>query len=115
MSIANSDEIEHLKRKLEEITAERDSLLAENRRLIQATKDYVDLSQIPGLNPASYTTPSTNTIKKQSFSLIQNINSSVPEKIQLFRSLFRGREDVSSWTPSLGQNRGTVKVESCYG
>ena len=25
------------------------------------------------------------------------------------------KKEVTSWTPSLGQNRGTVKVGSCYG
>jgi hypothetical protein len=48
MSLDNSDEIERLKRELEEVTAERDYLLAENRRLIQNTKDHAASSQIPG-------------------------------------------------------------------
>lgn len=94
MSLDNSDEIERLKRELEEVTAERDYLLAENRRLVQATKDHAASNQIPGLKPASYTTPSTDTIKTQGSSPLLNINSSVPDKIRLFRSLFHGREDV---------------------
>lgn len=108
MSLDNSDEIERLKRKLEEVTAERDFLLAENNRLIQTTKDHADSSQIPDLKPASYKTPTTNTItKKQSSSPLPNNNSSVPEKIRLFRSLFRGREDVY---PLMWQNKKTLKI-----
>ena len=80
--------LKRLKRELEKVTAERDLLLANNRRLIQTTKDHADSSLITGSNPASYTSSSTNTIKIPNSSPLLNINSSGIEKIQLFRSLF---------------------------
>jgi hypothetical protein len=107
MSLDNFDEIERLKRELEEVTAERDFLLAEHRHLVQTTKDHADSSQIQGLKPTSYTIPSTNTITKQSSLSLVNSKSSIPEKIRLFRSLFHGREDVY---PVMWQNKSSNKI-----
>jgi superfamily II DNA or RNA helicase len=107
MTLDNSDEIQRLKRELEKVTAERDRLLADNRRLIQTTKDHADSGQISDIKPTSYAAPLTNPKKILGSSPLLNTNSSVPDKIRLFRSLFHGREDVY---PLMWQNKKTLKV-----
>jgi superfamily II DNA or RNA helicase len=88
-------ELERVRRQLEEVTAERDKLLAENRRL---RRDCSISPQEPGkmsLSPASVRPDSPPVTGKQATgSLIVNNESPLSEKVRLFRSLFRGREDV---------------------
>ena len=107
MPFDNSDEIEHLKQELEEITAERDFLLAENRRLTQTAKDTPDSNRVTGFRSVNDLVPSTNAIQKPGSTTLLNNDSSVIEKIRLFRSLFHGREDIY---PLMWQNKTTLKV-----
>ncbi len=107
MPFDNSDEIERLKRELEEVTAERDYLLAENRRLTQTPQDTTASDRITGFKSVSDLIPSTNTIKEHGSMPLLNSDSPVIEKIRLFRSLFHGREDVY---PIMWQNKTTLKV-----
>ncbi len=96
----NSEELEWLRRQLKEITAERDRLLSEIRRL---HRDYSikpeELGQISlsltGTSPASLpaaTEPATG-------SMAVNNESPLHDKLRLFRSLFHGWEDVFARLP----------------
>ena len=90
MSIDDSSEIERLRRELEEITAERDHLLRENRRLIQTSQvKQVPIPTIP-TELVNKATPSTNAEQFDHISSLSN-ESPLAEKIRLFRSLFHGR------------------------
>ena len=91
----SSEELEQLRRQLQEVTAERDKLLVENRRL---RRSYSAGTQVPEkvksspsrMKPVSL----ISTSKANNGSTAINKNSPSPEKVKLFRSLFRGREDV---------------------
>ena len=107
MSFDDSSEIECLKRELQKAKAERDYLLAENRRLTQFEKakqcgisaDSNELAKETGL-PV--------TIAGQANSILSvSSESPSPEKVELYQSLFRGREDVYA---RLWQNKRTLKV-----
>jgi hypothetical protein len=50
MPFDNSDEIERLKQELEEVTAERDFLLSENRRLTKTAINNTASDRISGVN-----------------------------------------------------------------
>lgn len=91
MSFDDSSEIERLKQELQEVKAERDYLLAENRRLIQFEKarqggisaDSNELTVETGLPLAA---------AKQSISILSiSSESASPEQVELYQSLFRGR------------------------
>ena len=105
MSLDDSSEIERLRRELKKITAERDYLLVENRRLTQT-------SQVKQTNRATTNelvkevAPSINATKKSDSISSLNSESPLAEKIRLFRSLFHGREDVYA---ILWQNKTTLK------
>jgi len=77
-------ELERLRRQLEKVTAERDELLAENRRL---RHDYSIGSQAPGKVSLPLSSMGSSSVAINNESLLL-------EKVGLFRSLFRGREDV---------------------
>ncbi len=81
------EEIELLRRKLKETLAENAFLRAENSQL-RRFDEKIKQSSPPSLptSPIVYT--------PKSFSSQVNNKSPVEEKITLFRSLFRGREDV---------------------
>ena len=107
MSFDDSSEIERLKLELQEVKAERDYLLAENRRLTQFEKakqcgisvDSNELAKETGL-PV--------TVARQANSILSvSSESPSPEKVELYQSLFRGREDVYA---RLWQNKRTLKV-----
>ena len=106
-------ELERVRRQLEEVTAERDKLLAENRRL---RRDCSISPQEPGkvsLSPASVRPDSSPVTGKQATgSLIVNNESPLSEKVRLFRSLFRGREDVFAklWWSQKSQRAGYSPV-----
>ena len=113
MMADDKEELERLRRQLEEVTAERDKLLAENRRL---RRDYSISPQKPGkvsLSPASMRPDSLPvTGKPATGSLIVNNESPLSEKVRLFRSLFRGREDVFArlWWSQKSQRVGYSPV-----
>jgi hypothetical protein len=106
MSFDDSSEIERLRQELEEMTAERDYLLAENHRLahpsqgsrsaVQAVTNYLLKDAVPAAPTAK---PSYST------SLLDN-ESPLIKKIRLYRSLFHGRDDVYA---VLWQNKTTLK------
>jgi superfamily II DNA or RNA helicase len=95
MMARNSEELERLRRELQKVSAERDRLLAENRRL---RRDHLLNSQTPeraslsisAMEPGS----SIVTGKPATGTAAINNESPLPQKVKLFRSLFRGREDV---------------------
>ena len=104
MSFDDPGEIERLRLELEKITAQRDHLLVENRRLTQTsqvkqpratTNELVE--QVPS--------PINATKKFDSLSLPSS-ELTLTEKIRLYRSLFHGREDVYA---ILWQNKTTLK------
>ena len=106
MSFDDSSEIERLRRELEEITAERDYLLSENRRLTQTSQ--VKQSPIPTITNelVKEAVSSVNATKRSDSISSLNSESPLAEKIRLFRSLFHGREDVYA---ILWQNKTTLK------
>jgi len=92
VAIDDRNELARLQRQLEAVTAERDRLLAENRRLLQNTPESFgvaspDFNSALG-NPSIATTEATDTLRAV------NSEAPLPDKVRLFRSLFRGREDV---------------------
>lgn len=106
MPFDDSSEIERLRQELEEITAERDYLLRENRRLAQTSpvkqapmRAIINELGIEGV-------PSVNAVKRSDSISSLNSESPLAEKIRLFRSLFHGREDVYA---ILWQNKTTLK------
>src|ERR1039457_4486912 len=86
------NELQRLRQALQTTTAERDRLLEENRRLAQALKTGQKSVQTPahvdGTNGLSQTATGQHT---GATSLSPPLMS---DKIRLYRSLFRGREDV---------------------
>jgi superfamily II DNA or RNA helicase len=107
MPLENSAEIELLRQKLTEVIAERDSLLAENRRLTQNSQNIKASDRVKGFESINDIMPSVNEPKSTFSESSLNNNSTSLEKIRLFRSLFHGREDVY---PKLWQNKTTLKV-----
>ena len=107
MSFDDSSEIERLKRELQEIKVERDYLLTENRRLAQP--DKVKQGRIiGGFNESFKCIGSPATVESQLNSVLSE-SDELPslEKLELYKSLFRGREDVYA---RLWQNKNTLKV-----
>ena len=106
MSFDDSSEIERLRRELEKITAERDYLLVENRRLTQISQ--VNQAPIRAITNelVKEAILSGNTVKLSDSISSLNSESPLSEKIMLFRSLFHGREDVYA---TLWQNKTTLK------
>lgn len=109
MTIDERGEVEQLRQQLKEITAERDRLLAENRRLLNDSKhqqESIPLSQTDFNDPVIGILSNTEINSLASHSKVNN-ESSLPEKITLFRSLFRGREDVFA---KLWENRRSGRI-----
>jgi len=108
-----SEELERLRRQLAAVTAERDKLLAENRRL---RRNYSISPQAPGkvnLSPASMGPDSSPVTRKPATgSVAINSESPLSGKVKLFRSLFRGREDVFArlWWSQKSQRVGYSPV-----
>lgn len=92
MAIDDRNELARLQRQLEAVTAERDRLRAENRRLRQTTSESLKVSP-PDLSVAqghrSIAVPGVSDT-------LRAINDEAPlaDRVRLLRSLFRGREDV---------------------
>ncbi len=91
-------EIEHLRKQLAEMTAERDRLLADHHRLVRHFN-----------NPEETEAESGTGIDDRFAVPLTAINHESPlhERIQLFRSFFRGRDDLF---PRLWQNKRTLKI-----
>lgn len=92
--VDDNKELEKLRRKLKQVTAERDKLLSENRRL---RNDYSTetLTENKDISLSSSNRLDSSHEIKEIFTLIQtNIDSSQPDYIKLFCSLFHGREDI---------------------
>jgi hypothetical protein len=83
------EEFESLSEKLARVTAECERLRAENERLRRA---LTDSSLVPEEKQGLHM-PAGETVLSGAGALVHE-KLSVPEKIALFRSLFRGREDV---------------------
>ncbi|MFC2008425.1 DEAD/DEAH box helicase family protein, partial [Chloroflexota bacterium] len=82
-------ELERMRRQLAAVTAERDKLLADNRRLRH------EFGSPQKANPANRSNLVSTTSSPSTTSSVAISNESpLPEKVRLFRSLFRGREDV---------------------
>ncbi len=80
-----TDDLENLKKELQEALTEIDQLRQENAQLQQATKESPSSSVIKHNIQIHQPESDSSTINQQ---------SSVNEKISLFRGLFRGRDDV---------------------
>lgn len=95
MARDDRNEIEGLRRQLEAVTAERDRLLAENRRLSHEPESLsVPLPTDPeGFNRTLFNPPVAAPKVTHTIPAVNN-DSPLPGKIRLFRSLFRGREDM---------------------
>jgi superfamily II DNA or RNA helicase len=106
------DELERLRRELRDTTAERDRLLAENRRLTQYSVS--DPAPTHGtLKTSSENTGQHETAERRSPNLpTTSAESPLSERVQLFRSLFRGREDVHAtlWHSKQSQKSGYSPV-----
>jgi len=116
--VGKDEELERLRRQLAEVTAERDKLLAENRRL---RRDYSIGAQAAGkvsLPPSGMKSDSLIvTGKVATDSVPINDDSPLSEKVKLFRSLFRGREDVFArqWWSRKSQRVGYSPVTTGTG
>ena len=104
MSLDDPSEIERLRLELKKITADRDHLLVENRRLTQASQVKQPRATTNEL-VEEVASPINATKKFDSISLL-NSELALAEKIRLYRSLFHGREDVYA---ILWQNKTTLK------
>lgn len=95
MTADDREELQRLRRQLEKVTAERDGLLAENRRLrrgYSTSSEEAGKASLPPVGLESGSLPATG--KPATESLAISNESPLAEKVRLFRSLFRGREDV---------------------
>jgi superfamily II DNA or RNA helicase len=104
MSLDDPSEIERLRLELKKITADRDHLLVENRRLTQASQVKQPRATTNEL-VEEVASPINATKKFDSISLL-NSELALAEKMRLYRSLFHGREDVYA---ILWQNKTTLK------
>ena len=94
MSFDDLSEVERLRQELKKITAERDQLLTENSALHQTAKGKQNLNQIEKKAPSLVKTlPTAAHPESTDLSAIKKEPNSV-DKMQLYRSLFRGREDI---------------------
>lgn len=101
MAINKRHEIERLRRQLEEATIERDCLFAENRRLSRFLNDSQKSGEGSGMGITGVSVHPT--------AVLTSINQDSPlhQKVHLFGSFFRGREDVF---PRLWQNKRTLRM-----
>jgi len=92
---------------LEDVTAERDGLLAENRRL---RYEFGSPQKSKPANRSDLVSATSNPLATGS--LIVNNESPLSEKVRLFRFLFRGREDVFArlWWSQKSQRIGYSPV-----
>jgi hypothetical protein len=102
MSFDDSNEIERLRRELEEITAERDYLLAKNRRLTQTSQGNQARIWVGTNELVKEAVPSVTVTKQSDSKSSVNSESPLAEKIRLYRSLFHG---VKMSTQYFGKTR----------
>lgn len=95
MATDDRHELERLRRQLEAVTAERDRLIAENRRLFHKFERLPEpLPVDPVDSNSALFNPPVAILKVAGTIPAVNNDSPLSGKIKLFRSLFRGREDV---------------------
>jgi hypothetical protein len=94
MSLGETNELERLRRELKQMAAERDRLLAENRRLAQHLKSNAETSAPEPRGTARGNSPQETVVGQVSALRSVNSDSTRAENVRLFRSLFTGREDV---------------------
>ncbi len=90
--VDNNNELKRLRRQLEQVKAERDKLLCENRALrdnSQTRTQTEEKSSTSGIRSGSL--PDT---RETTATIAINNDSTSSEKVILFRSLFHGRKDV---------------------
>jgi len=103
----DKEELERLRCQLDEITAERDKLLAENRRLCH---EFGRPQKSNPANGSGLVSATSNPLATGSVAV--NNESPLSEKVRLFRFLFRGREDVfaKQWWSQKSQRIGYSPV-----
>jgi hypothetical protein len=94
MSLGETNELERLRRELKQMAAERDHLLAENRRLAQHLKSSAEPNAPEPRAIARGNGPQETVVGQAPILRSINSESTRAENVQLFRSLFRGREDL---------------------
>ena len=105
-------DLERLRRQLREVTAERDRLLAQNVGLLHDLKslqESIHAIQIRSTSAASDPIDVVDVATKPAVAIpAVNDQSSLSQKIRLFRSLFCGREDVFAklWRSRQGNKMG---------
>lgn len=113
MPFDDDNELKRLRSELQAVTAERDCLLAENRRLRNefGSPQKANSADRSNLNSAT-SSPSANGTKPVTALHVVNNRSPSSEKVKLFRSLFHGREDVfaKQWWSQKSQRIGYSPV-----
>src|SRR4030065_1646364 len=107
MPFDDDNELKRLRSELQAVTAERDRLLAENRRLRNEFGSPQKANSADRSNLNSTTSSPSATGSKAI-----NQDSPLSEKVKLFRSLCRGREDVFArlWWSQKSQRIGYSPV-----
>ncbi|MBI4287619.1 MAG: DEAD/DEAH box helicase family protein [Chloroflexi bacterium] len=117
-AVSETEELEVLRRHLIEVTAERDRLRVDNRRLRRrSSRSPQEARQLslpltdPGLDPLRADAEPVPALP------LSGNCSPLSNKVRLFHSLFRGREDVFArlWWSSKSQKTGYSPVCKCFG
>ncbi len=103
----DKEELERLRRLLEDVTAERDKLREENSRL---RPEFGSPQKTHTANRSNLVSVNANPLAISSVAV--NNESPLSEKVRLFRYLFRGREDVFArqWWSQKSQRVGYSPV-----
>ena len=103
----DKEELERLRRQLDEIAAERDILRAENSRL---RPEFGSPQKSHSADRSNLVSTTSNPLATGSVAV--NNESPLSEKVRLFRFLFRGREDVfaKQWWSQKSQRVGYSPV-----
>lgn len=88
------EEFETLSEQLARVTAECERLREENARLCNLLSDQARPATGAQVEPLAPPNPVSATVPVRTSESSARTDLSVPEKVALFRSLFRGREDV---------------------
>ncbi len=111
MMAGNSEGLERIRRQLAAVTAERDKLLAENRRLRH------EFSSLQKANPTNQSDlASTTSSPSVAGSGVINVESSLPERVKLFRFGVKiyPSEDFTYIRMCCGLNITEPRRVSCY-